>query len=96
MMKQGGTSETHDRKQGTIDMSKELENEDRGRGSGGRRGTLALPGLGKIMGNDRDRHQGRRATMYDISVLGNAFANLRGINSTVLASADQKVRGFEM
>ena len=78
-------------------MSKEIENEDRGRGSGGRRGTLAqLPGLSKIMGNDRDRHQGRRATMYDISVLGNAFANLRGINSTVLASADQKVRGFEL
>ena len=96
MMKEGGTSETHERKRGTIDMSKELENEERGRGSGGRRGALALPGLGKIMGNDRDRHQGRRATMYDISVLGNAFANLRGINSTVLASADQKVRGFEI
>ena len=72
------------------------ETENPGRGSGGRRVSLAaLPGFGKILGQSEKEpeggRRGRRSTMYDISALGTAFANLRGINSAALTLGDQKV-----
>ena len=70
---------------------------DRGRGSGGRRGTLAsLPGFGKILGqSEKEPRGGRRAsTIYDISALGQTFAQLRGINTRALTLGDQKVIQF--
>ena len=97
----GGTSEEIEERQQrrTIDVESighilEVESEHRGRGSGGRRGTLAaLPGFGKILGGDKEGGRGgRRAnTIYDISALGTAFANLRGINNAALTLGDQKV-----
>ena len=99
----GGREEIAERQQrGTIDeesvQGKIGEIENPGRGSGGRRGTLALaalPGFGKILGQSEKEpeggRRGRRSTMYDISALGTAFANLRGINSAALTLGDQKV-----
>ena len=97
-----GREEINERDQNrTIDVAPsmgkilEVESENRGRGSGGRRGTLAaLPGFGKILGGDKEHsggRGGRRATLYDISALGSAFANLRGINNAALTLGDQKV-----
>ena len=94
----GGTEEIGERHQRqTIDVEShglEVESENRGRGSGGRMGTLAaLPGFGKILGGDKEGGRGARraSTIYDISALGTAFANLRGINSQALTLGDQKV-----
>ena len=93
----GGREDIDEKDQPGTSMGKilEVESETPGRGSGGRRGTLAaLQGFGKILGGDKEPaggRGGRRATMYDISALGSAFANLRGINTQALTLGDQKV-----
>ena len=98
----GGGEEVAERQQrgGTNNVEsvagKIGETENPGRGSGGRRVSLAaLPGFGKILGQSEKEpeggRRGRRSTMYDISALGTAFANLRGINSAALTLGDQKV-----
>lgn len=81
---QGGTEELGERASAPPNM---IANIERGRGSGGRMGQL--PGFGKILGNGDKEPAGGRG---GISALGSAFANLRGINSAVMTSADQKVR----
>ena len=94
----GGREDIDERDQPGTSMGKNLqvESENPGRGSGGRRGTLAaLQGFGKILGGDKEPAAGRGgrrvSTIYDISALGSAFANLRGINTQALTLGDQKV-----